>query len=203
MTIAPAASPRGRPRDPSVDRAIADTALRLLADHGFDGFTMEAIAAGAGISKATLYRRFASREDVLRAALTMLNDDLPDLVDILEREGLRAALVRIVDELRVRTPDSLAGRLWLRLMTERHRHAELELLIDERLLRPRRARLGQFIDAAVRMGALPESTRPESLTPLIIGPGVYLGLQGARAAQVESGDVVDALLAGLSPARRS
>lgn len=55
----------GRPRNPAVDVAILDAAKSLLAEVGCGGFTMEGVAARAGIGKQTLYRRWPSRGELL------------------------------------------------------------------------------------------------------------------------------------------
>src|SRR5689334_20991254 len=49
---------RGRPRDPQTRQAILDAALALVAEAGYDRTTVDAIAAKAGVSKPTLYRRW-------------------------------------------------------------------------------------------------------------------------------------------------
>lgn len=52
----------GRPRDPQVDRRIAQAALDLFADAGWAGFSMEAVARRAGVGKASLYLRWTTKE---------------------------------------------------------------------------------------------------------------------------------------------
>ncbi len=64
-------TPPGRPRDPEVDRRIARAALDLFADAGWAGFTMEAVARRAGVSKASLYLRWSSKETLLTDAVTL------------------------------------------------------------------------------------------------------------------------------------
>src|SRR5688500_7888301 len=59
----------GRPRREETDRSIHDAALTLLRDRGPAAVTVEAVAAGSGVAKTTIYRRYADREAVLRAAL--------------------------------------------------------------------------------------------------------------------------------------
>lgn len=55
----------GRPRNPAVDVAILEAARALLAEVGAGGFTMEGVAARAGVGKQTLYRRWPSRGELL------------------------------------------------------------------------------------------------------------------------------------------
>jgi AcrR family transcriptional regulator len=61
----------GRPRDPEVDRRIAQAALDLFADAGWAGFAMEAVARRAGVGKASLYLRWSSKEALLTGAVTL------------------------------------------------------------------------------------------------------------------------------------
>ncbi len=61
----------GRPRDPEVDRRIAQAALELFADAGWAGFAMEAVARRAGVGKASLYLRWSSKEALLTDAVTL------------------------------------------------------------------------------------------------------------------------------------
>lgn len=65
-TPAPARPSRGgRPRDPSRDGVIREAILRLLADVGYGGLTMDAVASSAGVGKATIYRRWRTKEDLV------------------------------------------------------------------------------------------------------------------------------------------
>jgi AcrR family transcriptional regulator len=65
------AAPAGRPRDPEVDRRIAQAALDLFGAAGWAGFSMEAVARRAGVGKASLYLRWSSKEALLTDAVTM------------------------------------------------------------------------------------------------------------------------------------
>jgi AcrR family transcriptional regulator len=65
-TTEPVRSSRGgRPRDPSRDGVIRAAILRLLADVGYGALTMDAVAAQAGVGKATIYRRWRTKEDLV------------------------------------------------------------------------------------------------------------------------------------------
>ncbi len=65
---APARSP-GRPRDERATRAITEAALRQLAALGYARMSMESIASEAGVARATVYRRFRDKADVITAAI--------------------------------------------------------------------------------------------------------------------------------------
>lgn len=72
-TSAPRPRGGGRPRDPSRDDAIRAAILRRLADVGYGALTMDAVAAEAGVGKATIYRRWRSREDLVADVITDLH----------------------------------------------------------------------------------------------------------------------------------
>ncbi|MCU1603675.1 MAG: Transcriptional regulator, TetR family [Modestobacter sp.] len=72
-----AAGRGGRPRDPSRDGAIRAAILTVLAEAGYAGLTMDAVAAAAGVGKATIYRRWRTKSDLVADAVRSLQAD-PD-----------------------------------------------------------------------------------------------------------------------------
>ncbi|MCF2533132.1 TetR/AcrR family transcriptional regulator [Yinghuangia soli] len=58
----------GRPRDNRVDAAIVAATRELLAEVGYAGLTMDAVAARAGVGKAAIYRRYSTKPEVAFAA---------------------------------------------------------------------------------------------------------------------------------------
>ncbi len=69
-----------RPRDADIDRRLLEAAGRLLAEVGYDDLTMEAVAAAAGVSKPSLYRRYPSKARLVFEVL-MIGYDSPDMPD--------------------------------------------------------------------------------------------------------------------------
>ena len=59
----------GRPRDPEADRAIHQATIELLGEEGYEGLSIEAVAARAGVGKTTLYRRWPSKEPLVVDAI--------------------------------------------------------------------------------------------------------------------------------------
>jgi AcrR family transcriptional regulator len=82
----------GRPREQRVTGAALEAVLDLVADHGIDAVTMDAVAARAGVSKPALYRRWPTKQDLLIAAAESRIGELvvPDLGDF--RDELRLIL---------------------------------------------------------------------------------------------------------------
>ena len=60
---------RGRPRDPSTDEHIVAAAAELMLSRGFDKMTVDDVATRAGVGKATVYRRWPSKDDLAVAAM--------------------------------------------------------------------------------------------------------------------------------------
>lgn len=69
---APAEPRRGRPRDPDADVRIREAAASLLLERGVDGMTVDAVAERAGVGKATVYRRWSSKDSLALAAVEAL-----------------------------------------------------------------------------------------------------------------------------------
>ena len=64
MSHAATAAP-GRPRNPEVDRRIADAAMEVFGELGWEGFTVEGVAKRAGVGKASIYLRWPTKEALL------------------------------------------------------------------------------------------------------------------------------------------
>src|ERR1700726_2599355 len=80
----PARRPLGRRRDESRDPEILRAALDVLAETGYERMTMDAVAARARTGKATIYRRWASKAQLVVDAVASTGHtgiaaaDLPD-----------------------------------------------------------------------------------------------------------------------------
>ena len=82
----PEAHHRGRPRDPSRDQAIIDASIYLLVRDGYDRVSMEGVAAAAGVGKATVYRRWSSKAELVIDAMATLKPSI-DTIDTGSLDG--------------------------------------------------------------------------------------------------------------------
>ncbi|MFW3171435.1 TetR/AcrR family transcriptional regulator [Geodermatophilus sp. CPCC 206100] len=105
MVHPPPRSRGGRPRDPSRDGVIRSAILRLLADVGYGAMTMDAVAAEAGVGKATIYRRWRTKQDLVVDTISDLNREIAVPEDTGSIEGDLRAVMRLVG----RSIDSPAG----------------------------------------------------------------------------------------------
>ncbi|RRR97667.1 TetR/AcrR family transcriptional regulator [Glycomyces terrestris] len=96
---APAAVPaKGRPRSEAVSHSILEAALDLIAEHGtVADVSVEGIAELSGVSKATIYRRWSSKEELIAAAFESIKAPLPETMP---RTSLRDDLVHLGNTMR-------------------------------------------------------------------------------------------------------
>lgn len=67
----------GRPRDERASKAIAEAALRQLSDLGYARMSMDSVAAEAGVGRATVYRRYRDKADLVTSAVASRIDSSP------------------------------------------------------------------------------------------------------------------------------
>src|SRR6201993_1626355 len=140
----------GRPRDPSIEGRVLETALRHLAEHGYEGLSLAAVAEEAGTTRSALYRRWPGKAELATAAIASLStadsreatdDPYADLVA--ELTAFRNGIAR---------PDGLS---LVGTMLQRGTDPELLRLYRERLVTPRRTRLRAILERAVTRGFIP------------------------------------------------
>jgi AcrR family transcriptional regulator len=84
---------RNRPLDPAKDEVITAAVVEVLARVGYRGFTMDEVAAAAGVGKAAIYRRWPSKSDLLASYIEQGGRDELDLSDTGSLRGDLLALL--------------------------------------------------------------------------------------------------------------
>lgn len=182
---------RGRPRDPAADEVIIAAVFDVIAEAGFAGFSVEAVAARAGVGKATIYRRWPTREDlVIAAAKRMTGDDrLPDT------GTLRGDLIAWYwGHHRAKNPET-DGRLMGQVIAEAAVNPELKRLMRT-FLAERRDAVTEIFERARGRGER-GSMDPAVVLDLISGALIHRALFDdvkLRRADIET--FVDVVLAG-------
>lgn len=192
-----AAEPRrpGRPRSERADRAIIDAALSLFAENGPGGLCMEEVAARAGVGKATLYRRWHSKEDLLLDAMAALKAPLPEPAG----DSVRADLVRLVAALCRDAADPRRAREFALLLGEGAKYPRLMARYVEMVVEPRREIIRSVLRRGVASGELRADTDLEAALFMLAGAVLARGRFDATIPDGYPQRVVDELLTGLRP----
>jgi AcrR family transcriptional regulator len=192
------ARPPGRPRSTQADAAILQAALELLARNGYGALTMEAVRERSGVGKATLYRRYSSKEELVRAAIVHLNADVPLPEDTGSVAGDFAATAANILAGAARTG---ALTLMPRLLSEVAGDPEMHALFHEHLVEPRRRVVRAIVERAKERGEIREDVDTDLAVDLMVGPFIYRMIisGGDRAAIGNPVDVLGAVLEGLRP----
>ena len=158
--------PRGRPRRADARGAIIDATLRLLAERGFQGTTIDAIAAEAGVGRNTIYRRWPTKEELIADALREITAEV-DIED--EDDVYRVLLTWIRDYARV-LADPVFGRILPGVLGELQRNPAFARVYADRVVRPRREALVELLSEALDRGALRPGANVEQIADLLAGP---------------------------------
>ena len=186
---------RGRPRSEEADRAIMAAATELLAERGLGGMSMEEVAARAGVSKATVYRRWPSRGALaLDAFLAEFEEQQPVPDTGTFRGDLLGALrgwIRSVTK-------TAAGRMLSGLVAEAQRDPALGAAWREQVIEPLRARNTILVERAIQRGEIPPDVDPDVILDMMFGAAYHRLLQGHRPLTDQfARRVVDLIVAGV------
>nr|MDQ3757161.1 TetR/AcrR family transcriptional regulator [Actinomycetota bacterium] len=155
----------GRPRDPATDQAIVDAAIDVLREQGFGGFTVDAVAARAGVSKATIYRRWSGKEELILAAAETVVADLPSP----DTGSVRDDLLAIAKAVAAHFTSDTAGCLAADLVAEATRNEEARALM-RRFTSARRTVSVAVVRRAIARGELRADVDPDTVVDAVVGP---------------------------------
>ncbi|HEX4834293.1 MAG TPA: TetR/AcrR family transcriptional regulator C-terminal ligand-binding domain-containing protein [Trebonia sp.] len=198
---APDAAKRpGRPRSERAEHAIIDAALDAFAEFGVEGVRCEDVATRAGVGKATLYRRYPGKEDLLIAALAALKSPLPEP----RGQSVRDDLIAMVDVMACDSDDPRFARQFAMLHGEGERYPRLLRRYKETVVEPRREMIRSVIRRGIASGELRPGTDVEvamlALTGAVMARGKHEPPQafaGCADSATFAVRVIDQLLHGI------
>jgi AcrR family transcriptional regulator len=185
---------RGRPRDPEADGRILAAAASLILLRGFDSMTVDEVATTAGVGKATVYRRWARKEDLAVAAMEQLYRDempTPDTGSI--REDLRQMYASALTFI-----NSPAGTNYVRTtIKESMRDERIATLYREASERAEKSATGVF-ERAIERGEIRPDV-PMAAVQLIAGMIANRAISGQPMPAMDEVDqLVEFVLHGIS-----
>jgi AcrR family transcriptional regulator len=159
----------GRPRSTEADHAILDAAIVEYGKGGLEGLNVDAVAARAGVSKATIYRRYPSKVDlVIAAAQLMCEENAPDL----DTGTVRGDLLATLRNLRRMLEDPVLGAAKRMLVMDALQNDELASM-HAGLVATRRQHTLEMLQSAAVRGELRDDIDLEFATDQIGAPVFY------------------------------
>ena len=157
----------GRPRDEKREAAILEETLKLLGEVGFAGLTVDAVVARARASKATIYRRWATKEELAIAAF-----DLLPMIEVPDTGNLEDDVIQYLDQygnfVRTTPLRSVLPALVSEAMHNPELAAKLRVTVEAR-----RASGVEMVRQAIERGELPPSTDAGQAQELFIAPMLH------------------------------
>ena len=193
---APATTRRGRPRSERARNAILEAAAELLLRRGLGAVSMDAVAEQAGVSKATIYRWWPSKEMLALDALLDWSAARAPTRDTGSLRGDLLALVRPwVREIR----SAPFGRVIAAFVTEAQSDPQFAAAYRKHFVTPRREAMRAAFARAAERGEVPANLDVEVAVDLIYGPLYHRLLHGHAPLTARFAErVVDMALAGIA-----
>jgi AcrR family transcriptional regulator len=195
--------PVGRPRSAEVHSAIVKATLELLAEEGFDGMSLEAVARRAGVGKTAIYRRWSSKEALVIDALKALDAEVLVVDTGNVREDAAAFLLEAVGAY-LRITNQQHVELSLKIIGELYARPELFSTLHAQLFEPRNRQLECLIKHAQDRGELRQDLDATLIMDLVAGPIIiHALLSTVRPTPYTLGElatmIVDIVLSGIEP----
>ena len=188
---------RGRPRSEKARNAILKAAAELLLEKGLTAVSMDAVAARAGVSKATIYRWWPTKETLALDTLYQEWAAVPPARDTGSLRGDLLSLLRPWARLASKRP---YGRVIAALITEAQTDPVFARQYRARFVEPRRDQARAIFSRAIERGEIPADTKIEVALDLLYGPVYHRLLHGhAPLNDRFVRDVIDTALDGIAP----
>lgn len=153
----------GRKRDHTRDPEILDAALEVLAETGYDGMTVDMVAARAKAGKATVYRRWPSKADLVVDAVACMKE--AELEHLPDTGTLRGDLVALIKPRAVQDSEQrlkvLAG-----ILSMLSGNPQLSDALNAALIEPRTRANRIFLERAIVRGEIPADTDIETIAQI-------------------------------------
>src|SRR3954451_14829244 len=190
-----AARPVGRPREARADRAIITAALELMAEHGVQALRVDEVARHARVGKATIYRRYRSKDQLVTEAVgALVNQE----IEIPDSGSTREDLLILMREAVELYSGTLAAKLMPGIVDEMSRNEELAAIARDRFLTRRRAALRVVFERGIQRGDLSRDLDVDFALDVLAGPLFYrLMITGGAIDERLAQSVVELILRGL------
>jgi AcrR family transcriptional regulator len=194
-TLLGGAAHRGRPRSDKAHRAILDAAREQLIKEGYSALRLEHVAAHAGVGKATIYRRWRSKEELAQALLA----DLAAPHIAIEQTGeTRQEMLAAVMNPMLAVTESDFGPVIRALLSQIASNPALGDPFRATVIKARREEIARMITRGIERGDLCPDADVDLATELLVGPVYFRLMFGGELDRAFAERVVDNVLRGYS-----
>jgi AcrR family transcriptional regulator len=182
------------PRARHDDGDILDATIRVIAEHGVSGATVDAVAACAGVSKATIYRHWGSRARLIHAAISSMEGPYVETEGDSLHEDLVVLLWHLVEYFN--RPD--IGRVFASFIDAAARDPELAELHQVTMAKAR-ASFEKVVRRGIERGEVPADLDVDLFIDVVRAPFIYrrvVAQSPVQPADIEP--VVDLVLSAFS-----
>lgn len=183
----------GRPRSDRAHQAILEAARELLIEKGFAAMRLEHVAAKAGVGKATIYRRWASKEAIAQDLLAQLASPH---IEIAETGDTREELLAAVTNPMRAVIETDFGPVIRALLSEIASDPSIGDPFRATVVAARRAEVARVIERGIARGDLRPDADTELATDLLVGPVYFRLMFGGVLDAAFAARVVDSVMRG-------
>jgi AcrR family transcriptional regulator len=195
-TTPPPTRPLGRPRDERAGSAILDAARELMAEDGVRDLRMSDVAERAGVGKATIYRRYDSKDELVADVVAAFVSE----IEIPDTGSTRADLLALMHRAVETYDGSPEGAMMPSLVDAMSRDPGLARAVREGFLAGRRAALKEVVQRGIERGDLRKGLDTELVLDVFGGPLFYrLLITGGPIDERLAEGVVDLVMRGFAP----
>ncbi len=189
---------RGRPRSDRARRAILDATRDLLVEDGFSRLRLEHVAARAGVGKATIYRRWRTREALV---LELLMELAAPHIEIEDVGDTHAELLAATTNAMTAVTGTPFGPVIRALLSQIASNPALGDPFRAAVVGSRREAVAQVVARGIARGDLRPDTEADVATELLVGPVYFRLMFGGELTPEFAERVVGAVTRGFSSAR--
>ncbi len=162
---------RGRPRLPGAEEKILAAALAEYGEHGWSGFTMDAVARRAGVGKSTVYLRWHDKDALLTDAVRLRSRAVAEVDSGSLRGDLTGLATSVFHEFA--DPDGWAG---FRMVVDSASAPEPLGDFTREVSGVHREVIEGIFTRALDRGEVTQQVEPLAITDLLYGAGLFFNL---------------------------
>jgi len=183
----------GRPRSEEAHHAILTAARELLIADGYNDLRLEHVAARAGVGKATLYRRWSSKEELAEA---VLEDLASPAVAVPDHGDTKEEVTQVVVNTIAALTETSFGPVIRALVSQIAINPKLGDPFRANVVQARRSQVAAVVARGIARGDLDPATDLDSATEILVGPIYYRLIFGGMLDRDFAESIVASFLRG-------